>query len=219
MFIEINGIDIFYKKSGQGQPLIMLHGNGETHEIFNSAFSLLNKYFTVYAIDFRDHGNSSIVDALNYDDHVKDVYEFIKRLNIKKPVYYGFSDGGIVGLILASRYIDLFERLIVSGPNINPQGLKVFTRYIMKIQYLFTKSNKIKMMLEEPNIPLEDLRKIKIPTNITGGSFDVISRKHLQLIHKNINNSVLKIFKYHTHGSYIINSDIIAKYIVDICNE
>ncbi|WP_353514033.1 alpha/beta fold hydrolase, partial [Vallitalea maricola] len=55
----------------------MLHGNGETHEIFNRSISLLQEYFTVYAIDFRDHGNSSKVSELHYEDHAKDIYEFI----------------------------------------------------------------------------------------------------------------------------------------------
>ncbi|GKX30268.1 alpha/beta hydrolase [Vallitalea longa] len=219
MFIKINGITIFYKKSGHGKPLIMLHGNGETHEIFNRSISLLNKYFTVYAIDFRDHGNSSKVSELHYDDHAADIYEFINKFNIKKPVYYGFSDGGIVGLILASQYTDLFSRLIVSGPNINPKGLRAYAKNFMKLKYALTKSQKVEMMLKEPDIPLFNLSKIDIPTNITGGSIDVISRKHLKLIQSSIRNSVLKIFKYHTHSSYIVNSEIIGKYIIEVCNK
>lgn len=218
MFIEINEINMFYQKSGHGRPLIMLHGNGETHEIFNKSISLLNKYFTVYAIDFRDHGNSSKVDQLHYDDHAADIYEFMNKLNINKPVYYGFSDGGIVGLILAARYPDLFSRLIVSGPNINPKGLRAYAKGFMKLNYTLTKSQKVEMMLKEPDIPLYDLSKINVPTNITAGSFDVISRKHLELIHGNISNSVLKIFKHHTHSSYIVNSEIIGKYIIEICS-
>ena len=36
-FTKANGIDIFYEKIGQGEPLILLHGNGESHEIFEEA--------------------------------------------------------------------------------------------------------------------------------------------------------------------------------------
>ena len=217
MFIKINGVTLFYQKIGFGNPLIMLHGNAETHEIFNRSVSLLQEYFTVYAIDFRDHGNSSKVSELHYKDHADDIYEFISQLNIKSPVYYGFSDGGIVGLMLASQYPYLFSKLIVSGPNINPKGLKTYARLFMKLVYGIKKSQKFRMMLNEPDISISDLSKIKIPTYITGGSFDVITKKHLSLIQENIKNSVLKIFKYHTHSSYIVNSDIIGKYIIEVC--
>lgn len=219
MFIKINEVTLFYKKSGQGQPLIMLHGNGETHEIFNRSVSLLEKYFTVYSVDFRDHGNSSKVSQIHYKDLASDIYEFICQLNIEDSVYYGFSDGGIVGIILASQYPHLFSKLIVSGPNINPKGLRFYARSFMKLRYAFTKSKKIEMMLKEPNIPLDDLLKINTPTYITAGSFDVISRKHIKLIKQNIKNSELKVFNHHTHSSYIINSDIIAKYIIKVCNK
>lgn len=217
MLIKVNEVTLFYQKYGSGNPLIMLHGNGETHEIFNRSISLLQEYFTVYAIDFRDHGNSSKVSELHYEDHAKDIYEFINQLNIKNPVYYGFSDGGIVGLMLASEYPNLFSKLIVSGPNINPKGLRIFSRLMMKLIYIIKKSQKVKMMLQEPNISLSDLSKIKVPTYITGGSFDVITKKHLYLIHENIKNSILKIFKYHTHTNYIIDSEIIGKYIIEVC--
>jgi pimeloyl-ACP methyl ester carboxylesterase len=217
MFIKVNEVTLFYQKYGSGNPLIMLHGNGETHEIFNSSISLLQEYFTVYAIDFRDHGNSSKVSKLHYEHHAKDIYEFIIQLNIKNPVYYGFSDGGIVGLMLASKYPDLFSKLIISGPNINPKGLITYSRLLMKLEYAIKKSQKVRMMLEEPDISLSDLSKIIIPTYITGGSFDVITKKHLKLIQENIKNSVLKIFKRHTHSSYIVDSDIIGKYIIQVC--
>lgn len=217
MFIKVNGVTLFYQKYGSGNPLIMLHGNGETNEIFNTSISLLQEYFTVYAIDLRDHGNSTKVSELHYEDQANDIYEFINQLNIKSAVFYGFSDGGIVGLMLASKYPDLFSKLIVSGPNINPKGLRIFSRLIMKLIYIIKKSQKVRMMLEEPDISLSDLSKIKIPTYITGGDFDVITKKHLRLIHKNISNSVLKIFKYHTHCNYIVNSDIIGKYIIQVC--
>lgn len=217
MFIRINEVTLFYKKSGHGEPLIVLHGNGETHEVFNHSVSLLEKYFTVYAVDFRGHGSSSEVSQFHYKDLAADIYKFITQLNIKKPVYYGFSDGGIVGLILASQYPDLFSRLIVSGPNINPKGLKAYVRFFMKLKYAFTKSEKVKMMLNEPHICITNLSKINIPTYITVGSFDVISKKHLRLIQENIKNSLIKVFYYHTHSSYIVNSDIIGKYIIEVC--
>ncbi|MEG0979808.1 MAG: alpha/beta hydrolase, partial [Oscillospiraceae bacterium] len=143
MIAKVNNIELYYEKSGQGKPLILLHGNGETHKIFKRTISILNKHYTVYAVDFRNHGKSTQVSELHYADHVKDIYEFIVQMQIEKPVCYGFSDGGIVGLLLASEYPDLFSRLIVSGPNISPYGLKNSVRCYYKLYFALTGSSMI----------------------------------------------------------------------------
>ena len=86
-----------------------------------------------------------------------------------------------------------------------------------KLGYLITKNKLFKMMCEEPNIQINDLEKIKIPTIILAGEKDVIKLKHTKLIANKIKNSKLEIIKNENHGSYIIHTDkifnIIKKYI------
>ena len=73
------------------------------------------------------------------------------------------------------------------------------------------------MMLDEPNIPVENLKKITIPVHVLAGEKDVIKLDHTKLIADNIENSTLEIIKNENHGSYIVHSnklyDIIEKYI------
>ena len=85
-----------------------------------------------------------------------------------------------------------------------------------KIIYKIKKTKEYKLMLEEPNITIDMLHKITIPTYITVGSKDGIKKSHTDLIHNNIRNSQLKVFTNEDHGSYIINSDKIAKYLLEI---
>ena len=118
-------VTLYYEKTGQGRPVILLHGNGETHEIFDKLVPELSKDYTVYAIDSRGHGKSTKVKTLDYDIMAEDIAEFIRILKLEKPMLYGFSDGGILGLILAYRYPDLLSKLIISGANLHPDGLKI----------------------------------------------------------------------------------------------
>ena len=67
----------------------------------------------------------------------EDVVEFTKELHLENCSYYGFSDGGIIGLIVASKYPDLFKNLIVSGANTNPRGIRRWIYYIFKILNFF----------------------------------------------------------------------------------
>lgn len=217
MKILVNNVNLYYEEYGNGQPIILLHGNQETHEIFDKLIDKLKENYKVYAIDSRCHGKSENPIDISYDLMCDDIVEFIKKLNIQKPILYGFSDGGIVGLLIAIKEPNLLSNLIISGANIIPDVLKFFDNMITKLFYFFTRSKYIKMMLDEPNIPLRDLKKINISVHVLAGEKDVIKYEHTKLIADNISNSTLEIIKNENHGSYIIHSDklyeIIKKYI------
>ncbi len=214
MFLTIGGNRIHYEKTGNGQAIILLHGNGEDLRIFKESVDVLKHSFTVYTLDMAGHGKSYKPKELHYDSHATDVYNFIQTLKIEKPVLYGFSDGGIVGLILAYRYPQLLSKLIVSGVNLDPSGLHCITRLHTKINYFITKSKKAWMMLKEPNITIKELAKIKVPTFLTVGQFDCIRFAHTRFIASNIIGSRLKVFKHALHGSYVVHSKQIAKFIL-----
>lgn len=216
MFLDLNGNRMHYEKSGNGQAMILVHGNGEDLTIFKESVTLLQHSFTVYAVDMAGHGESYQPEKLHYESYAADIYMFIHKLNIEKPVFYGFSDGGIVGIMLACQHPDLLSKLIISGANLNPGGLTGIARLWMKAKYRLTKSERIKLMLTEPNISPEDLSQITVPTFITTGQFDLIRPAHTRLISRNIKGSQLHIFKHHIHGSYVVHSKEIAKYMLKV---
>lgn len=214
MFLDTGKIKLYYEKTGTGTPIIMLHGNGEDHKIFDKAVRILKNHYTVYAIDSRDHGKSGKVTELHYEDMADDIYDFITMLGIEKPIVYGFSDGGILALILAVKHQDILSKIIVSGVNAAPNGLKTIHFLTYKISYFFHKNPKVKMMLTEPNISDNMLKSIKIPAVITAGSNDMIKQSHMKHIANCIPNSTFTVFKNELHGSYIVNSTKIAEFIL-----
>jgi len=217
MKIEVNGINLNYEVYGNGTPIILLHGNSENHKIFDKLIDKLKDNYKVYAIDSRCHGESDNPKKISYELMADDIIKFINKLHITKPILYGFSDGGIVGLLVAIKEPNLLSRLIISGANISPDAVSKKFIILSKIAYFFTKNKLIKMMIDEPNIPVADLNKIKIQVHILVGENDVISLEHTELIKDNIKNSTLEILKDEDHGSYIIHSeklyDILKKYI------
>ena len=217
MEIQVNNVRLYYEEYGSGQPIVLLHGNQETHEIFDKLINKLKDNYKVYAIDSRCHGKSENPKEISYNLMCDDIIDFIKVLNIEKPILYGFSDGGIIGLLIAIKETNLLSNLIISGANITPDVFTFFDNLITKLFYFFTRSKYIKMMLDEPNIPLESLHKITIPVHVLAGEKDVIKYEHTKLIADNISNSTIEIIKGEKHGSYIIHSDkiyeIIKKYI------
>jgi len=217
MRINVNSIELFYKQSGQGDPIILLHGNGQVHTIFKKLTKNFSDDFTVYALDSRGHGKSSMVKHLDYMSKMEDVAGFIQKLEIKKPILYGFSDGGIIGLLLAIHNPEILDKLIISGANINPDGIKTYILSIMKVLYFFTRSSKLKLMLTQPDIKESELNSIITPTLVLAGRHDIIKEEHTKNIANNISGSELKILKGENHTSYVVNSskiyDIIESFI------
>ncbi|MCQ2965694.1 MAG: alpha/beta hydrolase [Alphaproteobacteria bacterium] len=218
MKIQLNNIELFYEVSGQGSPLILVHGNGENHKIFNKAVALLSQKHTCYVLDSRNHGQSTKTKTISYTDMADDVITFIEKLGLTNVNYYGFSDGGIIGLLCAIKKTDIFSKMIISGANLSPSGVKENVVKIIKIfSWIFRKNINLKMMLKEPNIPVSDLSKITFPTLVLAGENDVIKQEHTQLIANNIKGAKLMILPKEGHGSYIVHktkiADLISQFI------
>jgi len=214
MIAKVSGIELFYTVGGQGRPIILLHGNGEDHSIFNRLASELYSTCTVYQIDSRDHGQSSKVTSLDYHIMADDIAAFISQKQIVKPVILGFSDGGIIGLLLAMQYPELLDKLIVCGANLNPDGIKTFNIILMKLNFFFSRNSKLRLMLTQPNIAIQSLGRIAIPTLVIAGERDLVKVKHTRTIAASIRESTLKILPGENHSSYIANSSKICPMIV-----
>jgi len=219
VYFNANGIELFYEKTGQGKPIILLHGNGEDHTIFDVLIKQLSTNFTVYAIDSRDHGKSSKVKHLDYKEMMEDLVAFIQGMGIQSPILYGFSDGGIIGLLLAIKYPAILSKLVVSGANTHPGGIRWFIALLIKLIYFFTRNSKYKLMLTQPSIAESELNTIITPTLVLAGRNDFVKDEHTRMIAKNIPSSTLRILDGENHMSYVSHSEklygVIEPFIYD----
>lgn len=216
MFQEVPGGMLHYQQWGSGHPLILLHGNGEDLTIFNEAAQVLSERFCVYALDLPGHGRSHRPQVLHYRHIAQAIRSFIRSLGLVKPYLYGFSDGGIIGLMLAIDSPHLLSKLVISGANLEPEGLRLFTRMSTAVRCRLTGSEKAQMMLSEPYISTQSLGSITVPTFVTAGQFDCIKPAHTRLIAASIPGSRLDIFPGQLHGSYVVHSPKIAQYLLSV---
>lgn len=215
MLIKVNEVTLYYQVIGRGKPLILLHGNGESSKIFKELTADLKKHFKVYLIDSRNHGHSQVTDCYDYTVMAEDIKAFIIELELNQPGLFGFSDGGIIGLILASTYPDLLSHLFISGANLHPKGILRKSLKDLKKTYKKTKNPLINLMIAQPSIPKEQLQSITIPTIVCAGEHDVIKYHHTKKIHQYIDNSQLLIMKGHDHSNYIEHKTILSPYFID----
>lgn len=215
MIVHCNGIDIFYEVRGSGAPLLMLHGNGETHAIFDETANLLARYYSVYTPDTRGHGASSAVSEYHYQDMASDAIALIQALGLVRPILYGFSDGGITALLVAQQRPDLVSCVIASGANACPEGLT--EDFFAEIRAAEAKQHDplLSLMLTEPHMDERALAAIGVPVFLLAGEYDVVRRKHSEWLSAVI-NCPLKVLKGHNHDSYVTHSTMIANEILKI---
>lgn len=203
--IIVNDIRISYDRTGHGKPLLLLHGNGEDRSIFEEAVEELKGHFTCYTLDTRGHGSSEPVEEYHYKDMAEDVVAFLEMEDLTNAAVYGFSDGGIIGLLAAMK-TDRIKDLIVSGANIHPFGVQLHVLLDMKKEYRKTKNPLLQLMICEPDITGDDLKMIKAKTLVLAGEHDLIRTGHTKKLAKAIPGSTLRIVRGEDHGSYIVHS-------------
>lgn len=203
-------VTLHYEVKGQGLAMLLIHGNGEDHHIFDVLSEKLEKEFTVYAIDSRDHGQSTKTgESFDYHDMTEDIHLFIEKLGLTNVNIIGFSDGGIIALLLGMRQEHYLNKIASLSPNLSPKDFKKKPLQDLQEEYKKTKDPAIYMMLNEPNIKPEELREIQIPSFITAGEKDLFYRSMYRTIEKQIPIAELKIIEGHDHSSYIIENDLL----------
>ena len=109
-----NGIKIYYEEYGQGQPLLLLHGNSESIESFRLQIPEFSKFYKVIAVDTRGQGRSSEDGKpYTYDLFADDMNALLNYLTIDSATILGWSDGGNTALIMAMKYPKKAKRLVV----------------------------------------------------------------------------------------------------------
>lgn len=198
MLVKISSGLINIEEYGKrdGFPFLFIHGNQESLEIFKSYIEPLKEYHLIM-MDSRCHGKS-FDGELSYDLMAKDTIELLESLNISKCNVVGFSDGAIIGLMLSYR-TGLINKLFAIGPNISPDGLiDEAIKYITE-DFHKTKSRFDFLMLNEPNIKIEEIEEIKSRVVIIGGEHDLIKQEHFDLINEHIINSTKYIIEGANH--------------------
>lgn len=114
MYIRIDNRKIHFKKAGSGPPMICVHGwGGSLYSLHEIAQRAAHKY-TVYTLDLPGFGKSDNPPPHWGVEGYADILDlFIKKLSIKRPIYFGHSFGGAIGIYIASHKPETLSALIL----------------------------------------------------------------------------------------------------------
>jgi len=122
---RIHGHRIYYATRGAGPTLVLLHGGGDSGEhSFVRQLDVFSERHHIVAPDQVGQGRTPDASGpLTYSGMMQDTAALLQKLKLRHVDLVGFSDGGILALMLAIQHPELVRRLIVSGVNIAPEGL------------------------------------------------------------------------------------------------
>lgn len=213
--IEVNGVSLYYEVAGEGKPVVLVHGNGGSHEALHTeTAALVAAGYKVYAVDSRGQGANERLTEYHYADMAEDMYQFITALGLDNPAYYGWSDGGIIGLSLEIAHPGTVGLMAISGTNLNPEGADPGIIAFIADMVKENPDPCSEMMLVEPQIDPAELEKVTCPVLVTAGSEDVILAEHTQLIADSLPDSLLVTVNGHGHETYIQDSDIMPNMLL-----
>lgn len=103
-----------YKKAGEGQPLIILHGLFGSADNWQTLGKKFSEDFEVYLVDQRNHGRSAHDKEWNYDVMAEDVQELIMDHHLENVILLGHSMGGKTVMQAARNHPEKLDKLIVA---------------------------------------------------------------------------------------------------------
>ena len=209
---------MYVETYGQGKPLLFIHGNGGSINNFTKNIPYFATKYKVIIADSRAHGKSvDPTDSLSYEMMADDYAALLDQMKIDSAYVVGWSDGGINGLLMAIRHPGKVRKLAITGANLRPDTTavpqEVWNLVTPTYEGLKAKTDKnemekkgfklLRLLVENPHIPLSDLQKINCPTLVIGGDHDVIREEHTMEIYKNIPNAYLWILPNSGHSTPI----------------
>ncbi len=113
-YVEVNGARIFYQVSGQGQPILLLHGYPLSGALFARNRDALSTRFMVITLDHRGYGNSKapgVPDSV--ETYAKDALDVMTELGVHEAIIGGHSMGGPITFEMYRRAPERFSGMIL----------------------------------------------------------------------------------------------------------
>ena len=106
-------MQLFYKKSGKGQTLIILHGLLGSLDNWQTLAKYLSEHFEVYLVDQRNHGHSPHSNVWNYEVMAEDLHELMEENKLSNVILLGHSMGGKTAMTYAAKHPEKISKIIV----------------------------------------------------------------------------------------------------------
>lgn len=239
-YVELPGVRTWYETDGAGDPLLLLHGGLCTNETWQAQRADFAANFRVLLPERRGHGHTPDVDGpLSYQDMADDTVAFIEEVVGGPAHLVGWSDGGVIALLVAIARPDLVRKVVAIGANFLPSpqsgaapemldqmapdapDLAVFREAYEAVSpdgaahWPVVVGKLAAMFRTEPTIRTEDLARITAPTLVLVGDDDLMTLEHTIALYRAIPGSQLAVVPGTSHALLMEKPREVNRIILD----
>jgi pimeloyl-ACP methyl ester carboxylesterase len=222
-------------RGGPGEALLLLHGGLSNSDLFLNSIGLdLGDRYRVVAFDRRGHGYTADTDAdFHYSDMAAETVGVLEQVVGGPAHLVGWSDGGIVALLVALGRPDLVRKLVVIGTNYHrdgfppleadpqsPLGQAVAAAYVERspdgpehFETVFGKG--VALIAAEPTLTTDDIAGITQPTLVMVGDDEMIPLAHTCSLYEALPRGQLAVIPRATHLLPLEHPNLVARLIID----
>jgi pimeloyl-ACP methyl ester carboxylesterase len=199
--VEVNGMTMYYETSGEGDPIVVLHGAYMNIPSMGEIIPMLAETHKVYALEFQGHGRTTDIDRpITYPNLADDVAAFMDAVGLEKADVFGYSMGAAAGLQLAIRHPEKVDQLVAASVAYDAEGwqpefkafipqmnVEMFVNMPFAEDYKKLAANpdgfpalveKLIQLEKEPMAWEADVKALKTPVLIISGDADVNTLEH-----------------------------------------
>jgi 3-oxoadipate enol-lactonase len=130
---EVNGVTLWYEITGEGEPVMQIHGAGFGHFNFGPCTPELSRHFKVVNYDMRGYGKSDR-PIQHYDMEVwaDDLAGLMDALGIDAAHVHGSSMGGMIAIVFAGKYPEKTVSVVINcaAAKLGRTGRLIFKNWI-----------------------------------------------------------------------------------------
>ena len=208
-------MQMYYEVSGEGDPLIVLHGSYMNIPTMGEIIPTLAETNKVYALELQGHGRTTDIDRpITYPNLADDVAAFMDAVGLEKANVFGYSMGAAAGLQLAIRHPEKVEKLVAASTAYDAEGWQpAFKDFIPQMTVeMFTEmpvlvephrelspnpdgfvelAEKLIQLEKEPMQWEADVKALKTPVLIITGDADAVTLEHSVALFRLIGGGVM----------------------------
>jgi pimeloyl-ACP methyl ester carboxylesterase len=231
-------VRLYHEVRGSGPDLVLLHGGGGSVEDLADLRERLVGTHRVIAPDQRLHGRSPDPGEISYPLMAADTAALLDELGVRGADLVGWSDGGVIALLIARDRPDLVRHVVTMGANVDwtdghqeevltSQALGFFQKLWANpgvwprpgafqgsdAEWLSVLQRLVGIWRTPPGISLEDLGSVAAPVLLLAGESDVVRPEHTMAMREALPNGSYVIVPGASHSLPQEQPDLVAEVI------
>jgi pimeloyl-ACP methyl ester carboxylesterase len=236
--VVVDGIPTYYEVQGSGDPVVLLHGGMCSAETFDLHAAALADRYRVYVPERPGHGRTPDVDGpFSYEQMARHTIGLMDLLGIASAHLAGWSDGALVGLLVALRRPLLARSLVLIDQSVTVEGAaddyasmaaNLSLEHLPDLAHTYAALSpdgpdhapvvfeKLRTLwTADTGVDLSDLARVTVPTLVLAADRGLARLDHLAAVVDALPDAQLAVVPGTTHSLPLEKPDLVVRLLLD----